>query len=70
MDLYRLHDVALLDGQDYVHAAGYFSEDGVAGCSTDFAGLQLAVDVGVKVGRCVVRYEELGCVGVESGVCH
>ena len=33
MDIYGFHDVALLDDEDYVHAAGDFSEDGVAGCA-------------------------------------
>ena len=66
----RLHHVTLLDGEDYVHAAGDFAEDGVAGGAADFAGFQLTVDVGVEMWSFGVGYEELGGVGVEAGVGH
>ncbi len=66
MNLDRFHHVALLDGEDHVHAAGDFTEDGVAGGTLDLAGLELAVYVGVEVGSCCVGNEELRGVGVEA----
>ena len=70
MDVDGFHDVALLDGENYVHAARDFAEDGVAGGALDLAGLELPVDVGVEVGRCVVGDEELRGIGIESAVGH
>ena len=70
VDVDGFHDVALFNCEHYVHAAGDFAENGVAGCSADFAGLKLSVDVGVEVRSRRVGDEELRCVGVESGVGH
>ena len=47
VDLDGFHDVALLDGQDHVHAAGDLSEYGVSRRAADFTGFELAVDVWV-----------------------
>jgi len=70
VNLDRFHHVALLDGEDHVHAAGDFAEDGVAGGALNLAGLELAVNVGVEVGSFGMGYEELRGVGVESSVRH
>ena len=47
MDVDGFHDAALLDGEDYVHTAGNFAEDGVGGCALDLAWEMF----GARIGR-------------------